>query len=647
MAVNGITATYVSSNKFSVTGNQTADFHSGRRCRAQLTSGYVYSTISGSSYSSNTLVTLDESELDATLTKVWYGVGIGPYGSLPDHLHDGTEGSGGIITVSGTGGDSQWATISGGIYYDNGKVYIGDSANTGMTQGLTINQDDNDDEILAFKSSDVGHSRTTLTEADTFAAFKKLSADGGGLQISSFSDGNAADGRGLQMAARVTTALDNSKDDGTVGIYTYFAGMIDGDAEKDCDANGAIAVYRARRSSSWDTIWILDEDGDTWQSGSIFVNEASNANMTVGLTLNQGSNTDHIFELKADYVDQPATARTESDSYAFIHPVGGAAGGVSFWGLGDDANTIGMRITGVVGNNSPGVPPVVFRSAKSDGSDDITYLAATEEIFRIDNWTNAQIVHIYGSGQFGIGDSNYTYNANQAIGLTIDQRANDDETISLKSSDVTHGCTGWTETNTFGFLKKNQAATGGILMHGFTDSGSNQPIVLRAFSYDALNTTNGQGGAVAIQVGLISGAGLDATMTPDGKLFSVSKVESGPVYTSVFDIDEDGDTWQTGGATFGGDILFGANTISGTGDIYCNDIHTVGTTIYLGDVQLSSPSTSLIDFGGAGLQNITTVSGTDITCSTISPSNGWSGSIPTVSGTITVENGIITNYVAT
>jgi len=51
--------------------------------------------------------------------------------------------------------------------------------------------------------------------------------------------------------------------------------------------------------------------------------------------------------------------------------------------------------------------------------------------------------------------------------------------------------------------------------------------------------------------------------------------------------------------TFDTDILFGANTISGTGDIYCNDLH---------------------------------------------PSSGWTGSIPTISGTMTVVDGIITNY---
>ena len=105
MAVDGITATYIAANQFSVVGNQTVDFHGGRRVKAALTGGNVYSTISGSVFGAVTTVTLFDSELDNTLTKVWYGTGIGSFGSLPDHAHDSSEGSGGELTISGAGGD--------------------------------------------------------------------------------------------------------------------------------------------------------------------------------------------------------------------------------------------------------------------------------------------------------------------------------------------------------------------------------------------------------------------------------------------------------------------------------------------------------------------------------------------------------------
>ena len=102
MAVDGITATYIAANQFSVTGNQTADFHAGRRVKAALTGGDVYSTISGSVFGAVTTVTLFDSELDNTLTKVWYGIGWGSEGSLPDHTHDTPEESVIRSVLSGT-----------------------------------------------------------------------------------------------------------------------------------------------------------------------------------------------------------------------------------------------------------------------------------------------------------------------------------------------------------------------------------------------------------------------------------------------------------------------------------------------------------------------------------------------------------------
>ena len=73
----------------------------------------------------------------------------------------------------------------------SGNIFINDDANTKMTLGLTINQGGNDDEILAFKSSDVGHSLGDLTEADTYGLIRKASDDLGGLYIIGVSDSDA------------------------------------------------------------------------------------------------------------------------------------------------------------------------------------------------------------------------------------------------------------------------------------------------------------------------------------------------------------------------------------------------------------------------------------------------------------------------
>ena len=60
-------------------------------------------------------------------------------------------------------------------------VFIRDISNANMTTGLTINQGAADDEILAFKSSDVN--QTSIHEADTFAFFSKATVANGGLLI--------------------------------------------------------------------------------------------------------------------------------------------------------------------------------------------------------------------------------------------------------------------------------------------------------------------------------------------------------------------------------------------------------------------------------------------------------------------------------
>ncbi len=68
------------------------------------------------------------------------------------------------------------------------KTYLGDTANANLTQGLTLNQAANDDEILALKSSDIAHGVTDLAETDTYASFLKHDGSTGGLQIRGYSE---------------------------------------------------------------------------------------------------------------------------------------------------------------------------------------------------------------------------------------------------------------------------------------------------------------------------------------------------------------------------------------------------------------------------------------------------------------------------
>ena len=177
-----------------------------------------------------------------------------------------------------TGVANNVATATQNFRISAGLVCIGaDSSNTKMTQGLTINQAGYDDEILALKSSDVAHGMTAQTETDTFGTFKKISGASGGLRIYGFSEaaealylraGYTNDNTTKSTAATAPIVLDVHKRSGT----SWGA----------AGANANLVVMREHTS----TRWILDEDGDTWQSGAVFADKGGSvaaANMVTGL----------------------------------------------------------------------------------------------------------------------------------------------------------------------------------------------------------------------------------------------------------------------------------------------------------------------------------------------------------------------------
>jgi len=81
-------------------------------------------------------------------------------------------------------------------------------------------------------------------------------------------------------------------------------------------------------------------------------------------------------------------------------------------------------------------------------------------------WVDAGATRLDGTTY--IGDS---ANANITLGLTVNQAANDDQILALKSSDVAHAATGagGAEADTYGAFLKAEAAAGGLLILGLKD----------------------------------------------------------------------------------------------------------------------------------------------------------------------------------
>jgi hypothetical protein len=105
---------------------------------------------------------------------------------------------------------------------------------------------------------------------------------------------------------------------------------------------------------------------------------------------------------------------------------------------------------------------------------------------------------------------------------------------------------------------------------------------------------NYDGGNVYIQGDSDNGTQVNMmTLDPHGSWVFSSR-NSGDSATNtlaVFDPDGAAELYYAGTKkveTTDYGLSFGANTISGTGDIYCNDIHTAGGSVYIGNLKLSS-----------------------------------------------------------
>jgi len=136
-------------------------------------------------------------------------------------------------------------------------VYINDTANGNMTTGLTINQGAADNEILAFKSSDVDHpfTGTGKAENDTYAAFQKHVATGG-LLVRSFLETGS---RSLVLLG-VGSTQNTDKNVCAGGMVEIQAGKTDGsDSYEALGAEGNMLVIRDVAGVSR---FVFDIEGD-------------------------------------------------------------------------------------------------------------------------------------------------------------------------------------------------------------------------------------------------------------------------------------------------------------------------------------------------------------------------------------------------
>jgi len=124
-------------------------------------------------------------------------------------------------------------------------------------------------------------------------------------------------------------------------------------------------------------------------------------------------------------------------------------------------------------------------------------------------------------------------NANMTVGLTINQGANDDEILTLKSSDVAHGVTTKAETDTYVALSKISATDGGLDILALADTGSLGFRIRAIVPTD--NTTKSTAGVayISLYAQKISGT---ATTTP-GADANLLALMSGTTTRFIFDAE--------------------------------------------------------------------------------------------------------------
>ena len=183
-------------------------------------------------------------------------------------------------------------------------------------------------------------------------------------------------------------------------------------------------------------------------------------------------------------------------------------------------------------------------------------------------------------------------------GIVIDQAAADDEVITLQSSDVAHGITDFTDTDTYGTLLKASALSGGLHVRGFSEDETGAKISGYATTTDA-TTGTGSLAPILLDGALKSGTGVTAVAS--GANVAVMQNDS----TTRWILKGNGDVWMDGDLTGVADIT-ATGTISGT---TASGFTTIsGTTITASGVLSGNSITSTTTIAAT-----TTVSGATVT----------------------------------
>ena len=266
----------------------------------------------------------------------------------------------------------------------------------------------------------------TITGAKTFSAAVTVSAGGVSSTVANAAAFTALSGA---SGSRTHYAIGRTAEEGGLGVSAgagqYLASSVAGDVVLSNTAGnlvlGCFGVNTIAFVTNNTTRWVMsggslipqtDNSFDIGTSSgpfgirtlyagtSIFVGDNTNAQLTAGLTLNQGAADNEILSLKSSDVAHGVTTLTETDTYAAFDKASATAGGLRITALGSSSSpgfhARAIMATADATRATSATGAVYANGAKTNGTG-VTTLGANGNLFVVaDNGSARFLVDVEG-----------------------------------------------------------------------------------------------------------------------------------------------------------------------------------------------------------------------------------------------------------
>ena len=337
-------------------------------------------------------------------------------------------------------------------------------------------------------------------------------------------DADASSGPNLRLYRNSHTGSHNPQDGDTLGVVEF---------EGQNDA-GQDVIYSQIRT-------ILNDASDGTEDGQLDIKIMNGGalNLTASFkgteTVINDASIDHDFRVESNgnthmlFVDGGANKvgigeTSVADLDATLHVKTSDSGG-TFHAEGDELGVESSGNSGIsILSGSSSLGSLYFGDSEDNNSGRVVYSHSTN---RFDFTINAGEIFRMASTHTGPQGGKFSTFGEDAPdcgdgGITAQQGSNDDNLLTMKSSDVAHGMTNSAETDTFAIFKKNDNTTGGLDILTFTErtDGEAIRIIAAATGLNADKATNATA-AISLVAALKNGSGIGGCDSDDN-LLSIS-----------------------------------------------------------------------------------------------------------------------------